>query len=507
LEDVGDVLDNAQRYVKGDVGIDAILALKDDLRSLAKYPVFRSVTLAFVSQPTKGGPPQELLSLVAADLKTNKSLSSFADDLYGFATRNQHFLPGQILAIQKLTAQVQAETDVEKRIALYDKAITIADTATGFFPNTPDPAMLLASACRECAQLHYVGAKTQKDEDAANELSKANDLSQRALTAAQKWRERTPNDPAPADAMMALIQWDLGNSSQAIALLQPHLSETKSPQFGAIVSLYGVIQVRAGHPELASAAMQPLLAQSEEGRRQWIQFATQNLSTGEEAAWLDRASVAIAPDSEAQQIFLGEAWNDLFTRTGEQACLDKAGAVIAPLAAKPDPSPTVLFAMGTNEEMANHLEAAEGWYSKLLAAAEAGHLQKSDLIYRLAQNNLAMVLAKRGKDLDKAQQMATEAVMAVPGASSFHDTLAYVQARRGAYKEALVESQTAISLQPMEPSLRINRMQILLDDKQLSELSSKLKELDGLKLDLNRLSLEKKRQLEALRGATKSGQA
>ena len=81
LEDVGDVLDNAQTHVKSDVGIDAILAFKDDLRSLAKYPAFRSVTLAFVSQPTKGGPAQELLSLVAADLKANKSLSSFADDL------------------------------------------------------------------------------------------------------------------------------------------------------------------------------------------------------------------------------------------------------------------------------------------------------------------------------------------------------------------------------------------------------------------------------------------
>ena len=103
--------------------------------------------------------------------------------------------------------------------------------------------------------------------------------------------------------------------------------------------------------------------------------------------------------------------------------------------------------------------------------------------------------------------MASEAVKAVPGSAAFHDTLAFVQARRGAYKDALVESQAAISLQPMEPSLRISRMQILLDDKQLSELSSKLKELDGLKLDLNHLSLEKKRQLDVLRGATKSGQA
>jgi len=163
--------------------------------------------------------------------------------------------------------------------------------------------------------------------------------------------------------------------------------------------------------------------------------------------------------------------------------------------------------MGTSEEMANHLEAATDWYKKLIAALEAAHLQQSDLIYRLAQNNLAMVLAKRGADLDEAQKMASEAVKAMPGSPAFHDTLSFVEARRGAFKEALMESQVAINLQPMEPGLRINRMQILLDNKQLTELSSKLKELDSLNLDLNRLPLEKKRQLDALRGATKGGQA
>ena len=49
---------------------------------------------------------------------------------------------------------------------------------------------------------------------------------------------------------------------------------------------------------------------------------------------------------------------------GEQACAEKALALITPLASKADPSAAALFAMGTSEEMANHLEAAEGWYSK-----------------------------------------------------------------------------------------------------------------------------------------------
>ena len=119
--------------------------------------------------------------------------------MYELAKRNQHFLLGQMLAIQTLTAAAQMQTSLKDRMEIYSNAVTVADTATGFSPDVPEPAMLLASTCRELALLHNIAARMQKPDSAAAaaERSQSAELSRRARAVLKSGKSELQKIPRP----------------------------------------------------------------------------------------------------------------------------------------------------------------------------------------------------------------------------------------------------------------------------------------------------------------------
>lgn len=88
---------------------------------------------------------------------------------------------------------------------------------------------------------------------------------------------------------------------------------------------------------------------------------------------------------------------------------------------------------------------SDSLYERALAMYEGGTVPR-DASYYLICNNFAYTLAERGRDLDRAQQLARTAVEEEPGNSSYLDTIGWIHFRRGEYDAALARIREAIAV-------------------------------------------------------------
>jgi Flp pilus assembly protein TadD len=104
------------------------------------------------------------------------------------------------------------------------------------------------------------------------------------------------------------------------------------------------------------------------------------------------------------------------------------------------PEFVALYALLGNLQLADgHLAEAQRYYEQALA------IQPD---FAVAASNLAWTLAKRGKDLDRAAQLAQKARQLMPQMDSIADTLAWVEYEKGEYRSALPLLQECIQKSP-----------------------------------------------------------
>jgi Flp pilus assembly protein TadD len=120
----------------------------------------------------------------------------------------------------------------------------------------------------------------------------------------------------------------------------------------------------------------------------------------------------------------------------------------------------------------------------------------------IAQNNLAMILYRRG-DLPNALTCAGEAAKLQPKVASVQDTLAQISAKAGDPRSAASHVKMAIELQPDNATWRIRLAQYLMDSGDTSGAKNALGAMDAARLQTDRLDPADRQLLSALRGQLK----
>jgi tetratricopeptide (TPR) repeat protein len=264
---------------------------------------------------------------------------------------------------------------------------------------------------------------------------------EQALSAAREWRERAPQPPMQAEMLIAGAQIQLGRPEEALKTLEPYVAQVRAEDgFSPILHLNARALIAAGRTEEAEAMLEPQLEASDRWRRAWMGLAGSAVPDEERAAqWLTKAADLVPEDAPAEREALASAWYTLADRSGQEAHLSQARQLLESLSEQPDASPSALLAHAMVAERQQDHAAAEASYRRALE-------KEPDL--PAAKNNLAMMLATRGENLDEALRFAQEAVEAQPSDANYIDTLAQVHAARGDYNAAVEQMERAVELEP-----------------------------------------------------------
>jgi lipopolysaccharide biosynthesis regulator YciM len=437
------------------------IAQHTDYLELARSdPHLRILAGSFIRDPAPTSPSAAVLAEIADAKRQQQPRDRLAERLAPIANRNARFLPVQLYLAELYLAHP----------ARPEESIPFASRATQIAPVSPDPFRIMAGALA-----------------VAKRWGEAREV-------AQSWRDRMPADPFIPDIFIADCDLALGKPAAALDRLQPYIKDPASPTYATALPVVARAQEAAGKGG-AITLMEPLLGKGAAGRRLWMNYAIQNLQTTEAAIWLDRATAVIPPDATAELLNAADFWGILYARTGNAAYSAKARAILAPLLKQPTQSAEVLVVGGSREEDDEHLAEAEMLYRKSLAA------EPNSLV---AKNNLAMVLAKSGRDTKGALALAQEVVSSRPDIGAFHDTLSYVLLKVGKIDDALSAMRTASRLEPDNVGYRVSLAEIYVAKKDLQQARATLRDLDSLKYRPDQLRLSTRNQLEALRTAVKS---
>lgn len=308
-----------------------------------------------------------------------------------------------------------------------------------------------------------------------------------ALQAALHWRERSGNAPLEADIAISDAYLATGQPDQAMRQLEPYAGMLNS---GAatqpadsfqqrLIPAYARALEGLGRTDDAARIMEPLLKADAGWRQGWLLFAVRSLPEGRAAEWIQRVA-DLSPDSVQDQTVVAEVWGMLAARTKNTSYADKAREILGRLAAQPNAAAVALASMGMRYEQDGRVKEAEATYRRALAAAAAD--TKSDprqSVTPVIQNNLAMLLARSGSNLDEATTLATAAVKSNPNAATLHDTLAFVHAKAGRYADAVASERVAVRLDPGDPSYQISLARFLVSNGQADNATQVLNELEA----------------------------
>jgi Tfp pilus assembly protein PilF len=317
--------------------------------------------------------------------------------------------------------------------------------------------------------------------------------------AATTWRRLTPDQPLEPDLLVARAMLNTNESGAAADRVAPYAKAEAAKGGQAnleVLDLYARALIAAGKANEAASFLEPLARQGAAARRLWLDLAGAFRSLDREAAaqWVLRVEPMVSKDVPQERRDLATGWYVVGREFNDRESLSAAKSVAQPLTADKDASlaAEALTILASCDEALGDLASAEAQYRKALVLRRG---QPAVL------NNLAYVLLHKGGEaaLAEAHELASAATAAAPNVSSFHDTLARVEAKRGRLDAAVTSFRKALALEPNSLEAMIGLADVLTQTGKRDEARQQLAQIDNALVASPRLSPELKAQLEAVR--------
>jgi tetratricopeptide (TPR) repeat protein len=344
------------------------------------------------------------------------------------------------------------------------------------FPNDPDPARVAASVYRAAGQYDV------------------------AVSAINKWRERSPENALQADSMIAEIRLAQGDAATAARVLQPHQAALiKDPSKQSVLATLLRAYALSNRASDVRQILDPLLANDRASRILWLQIAAGDIKDPNTAAeWVRRVAPMIPADSLAEQTALGSAWYNLSVRPREsrvEGSSEEAAKVLDPLVKRPDAPVDAILLRAALADRTGDQKTSEELYRR-------GLKMRPDQPEAL--NNLAYLVLQRDGDLNEAKQMISRAVQLSPNSASFYDTLGRVQNKMGERDAAIASFKKAIDLEPNNLEALIGLATAFTDAGKRDAAAALLPQIDTLLKARPALPAPVRRELDALRATMKA---
>ncbi len=457
-----DAVRQGLKSVKDDPNLNAISAYSDQLADAVVDPQLRPIAVAFAvsvranGQESDAACARQTLDTVLNDRQQRVTPDRMIRELVPVADHYPRFLPLQIYLAQ-----------AEVGMGELDIAAQFAGRAAVISPGSSDPYRLLTSILMRSRRWAEV------------------------IDAATKWRDRSLIKTAEPDVAIANAYLNMQQPAAAMKQLDEYMDQAKvAPgMYAQILALYARSAQLAGRSGIAEI-LEPLLQEGADGQRVWMLFAAQNLPPDQAAAWLDRATKLISANDIDTQTCLSQMWLMLSTRTGNVYFADNARSIITSLVSRPNPSAGLLTALGIQCEHDNDLAGAEEAYRRSLKL-----LPNSPITL----NNLAMVLAKRGGDLEEARSFVNEALELMPNTAAFYDTSAFIESKQLRYDEAVAQMREGVHRDPDNARYILNLAQYLAADGEPEEASDMLSRFNLIAKDQVLVSADLRQQAELVR--------
>lgn len=431
---------DANQALRGDPVTQRFAEYSDLAMDMVKNEMTRDLVVSLVLDPDHLEPAIEAMRVIQTADQRGERLEDYLPDLVRIANRYPRSLAVQDLTVRVATSAQQHET-----------AFTIASRTMEYYPFEERPVQMAAYSL--AAQANWT----------------------EAIRYAQLWRVLSLQNTIDPDLLLAEAYIHLDTPAGSLSLLTPHLqSETTPPlQRRRAVALYAIALVEAGQIRDAEEMLMPLLADSVWWRTTWIQIATVWIDKPEFAtAWLRKVEPYVSErDAFAELLALARGYQLI----GEKFDHDGAKARAIELAKRVSdsvdaPLPAMLTMAYIAEKNGDQAEA-ERQYRRIL---------RVDANHTITQNNLAMILAQRGDQLDFALDLAGRAVAMYPRNPSYKDTYAFVLFQMDRHDDAIQAIEEVVAMDPYNATWQIHRATMLLDAGQQERLYEVLADLEKL---------------------------
>jgi Tfp pilus assembly protein PilF len=351
------------------------------------------------------------------------------------------------------------------------KATAILEDVVTHFPMFVEARIVLA---RGLLELGYV-------EPAMNELAIADQLQPRSSLVALElaWLYQQKDDLQRAQSYVTrAVQSAENRGVDAVAtvrrLAEPDHADaapwTPSHDVRAHIARYAHRLIAGGRADQAAELLEPLLAESRGWRAAWMGLAAMAVRDPDVAAeWLARVEQHLPQDVPHERVALAQHWASLALRSNRSELRKTAREKIEQVLELPEATAEIWFIRGALAEQDHDWELATASYRAAL---------ERDADLHAAKNNLAMMLAMKGDDLQEALDLAHAAVKSLPTRADYLDTLSNVQAKLKDYDQAIANLRSAVQLQPDQPKWKARLAKLLAEAGRDDEAARVLKELE-----------------------------
>jgi tetratricopeptide (TPR) repeat protein len=319
-----------------------------------------------------------------------------------------------------------------------------------------------------------------------------------SASAAQKWRDRSPADPVPADRAIAEIRLAAGDAPGALQALDPYAKEviakpaSNPGMFATLLRAY----VLAGRDAEAKKALEPLLPQEARWRTIWLQLAADDVKDADTAiAWVKEVAPHVPASDPGEQTALATAWYQISVRTRDRDANEEAARVLDPVVKQSNAPGGAVLLRAAVAERDGDFKTAEELYRRGLKLLPD---QPESL------NNLAYLILLRGGDLNEAKGLADKAVQIAPQTAGFYDTLGRILAKQGDRDAAIANFHTALRVDPNNLEALIGLASTLCDAGKRESAMSLMPQIDTAVRSRPGMSAALRKELDAVRSAVKA---
>jgi tetratricopeptide (TPR) repeat protein len=266
---------------------------------------------------------------------------------------------------------------------------------------------------------------------------------QAALAAANDWRSQSMDQPQAADIAIATAQIALGRPGNAVDQLSTYASAAvadASPFNAQAMELTAKAMCMQNHVEQAWRMMKPLVLQSTDWRRRWLQIVAETARDSVSVSnRIEQVAATVPSTAISDQLSLGQAWLTAGVRLNDIDLLHKAEAVATSLTDSTSAPADAWLLLGSVQMRLELLPDAESALAKALKLTP----DSAD-----AKNLLASVKLLRNTDLPTARLLATDCVNAYPARGDYHDTLGEIDVKLNDLDSARAQFELALNLNP-----------------------------------------------------------